>query len=237
MRILGVLNYIRENLDSSLAYRYSCRYKRCGACAIMVNGEPKLACYESAEEKMVIEPLANFPVIRDLVVDRGSYDAITERMDLSLHRSKLPDFPERIPVSEHLKLYQLDRCLECLACVSACPKYGEGKGFAGPAALVQLARFQLDPRDELDRTKQIIGTHIEECGSCGDCQRACPENIPVLTVAIDELRDTLVKEGVYYIRWWSFIRRMPIWVRSLVKCKLGLTSGEHFRVDRDWSKQ
>jgi len=75
MRVRDALNYIRENIDSSLAYRWSCRYyAKCGTCAAMINGKPGLTCYEPAKDGMIVAPLANFPVIRDLVVDRSKWD-------------------------------------------------------------------------------------------------------------------------------------------------------------------
>jgi fumarate reductase iron-sulfur subunit len=75
MRVMDALNYIRENIDSSLAFRYSCRYyAKCGTCAAMVNGKPVLTCYEEARDGILVEPLANFPVVRDLVVDRLEWD-------------------------------------------------------------------------------------------------------------------------------------------------------------------
>lgn len=75
MRVMDALNYIRENIDSSLAFRWSCRYyAKCGTCAAMINGKPGLTCYEPAVDGMVVAPLANFPVIRDLVVDRREWD-------------------------------------------------------------------------------------------------------------------------------------------------------------------
>jgi fumarate reductase iron-sulfur subunit len=75
MRVMDALNYIRENYDSSLAFRFSCRYyAKCGTCAAMVNGKPVLTCYEEAKDGMLVEPLANFPVVRDLVVDRVDWD-------------------------------------------------------------------------------------------------------------------------------------------------------------------
>jgi len=75
MRVMDALNYIRDNVDSSLTFRFSCRYyAKCGTCAAMINGKPGLTCYEPAKDGMVVGPLANFPVIRDLVVDRREWD-------------------------------------------------------------------------------------------------------------------------------------------------------------------
>ena len=75
MRVMDALNYIRENIDSSLAFRWSCRYyAKCGTCAVMINGKPGLTCLEPARDGMTVAPLDNFPVIRDLVVDRREWD-------------------------------------------------------------------------------------------------------------------------------------------------------------------
>jgi len=91
MRVMDALNYIRENVDSSLQYRWSCRYySKCGTCAATINGKPGLTCYESVKDRMVIAPLANFPVIRDLVVDRSDWDSRINEQLIGLRKS----FPE-----------------------------------------------------------------------------------------------------------------------------------------------
>jgi succinate dehydrogenase/fumarate reductase iron-sulfur protein len=80
MRVMDALNYIREHIDSSLAFRWSCRYyAKCGTCAAMINGKPGLTCYEPATDGMVVGPLANFPVVRDLVIDRREWDERVNR--------------------------------------------------------------------------------------------------------------------------------------------------------------
>ena len=76
MRVLDVLEYIQETLAQDIAFRWLCSVKRCGTCAVTVNGSPVLACWEPAQPEMTIEPLKNFPVIRDLVIDRGPYEDI-----------------------------------------------------------------------------------------------------------------------------------------------------------------
>ena len=73
MRVLDVLDYAAENCGVGIGYRWFCGVKRCGMCGVTVNGKPVLACWEKATPSMVIEPLANMPVIRDLVVDRSAF--------------------------------------------------------------------------------------------------------------------------------------------------------------------
>ena len=77
MRVLDVLDYAVDNLGLGIGYRWFCGVKRCGMCGVSVNGKAVLACWEAAQEEMVIEPLANFPVIRDLVVDRSDFEKAT----------------------------------------------------------------------------------------------------------------------------------------------------------------
>ncbi len=96
MRVMDALNYVRENIDSSLAYRWSCRYyAKCGLCAAMLNGNPGLTCYEAVTDGMVIAPLSNFPVIRDLVIDRRVWD---KRVNSQLKGIIRPDQPSSASV-------------------------------------------------------------------------------------------------------------------------------------------
>src|SRR5881296_4645037 len=75
--VLDALNYIKDRLDGSLTFRWSCRMGICGSCGMMVNGEPKLTCAtflaDYAPAPVRVEPLTNFPVIRDLIVDIGDF--------------------------------------------------------------------------------------------------------------------------------------------------------------------
>jgi len=69
MRVTDVLNYIYQNLDTSLAFRYSCRAGLCGVCLLKVNGKACLSCHRIAEKEMTIEPPSHYAVVKDLVVD------------------------------------------------------------------------------------------------------------------------------------------------------------------------
>ena len=73
MTILDAILYVYENIDRSLAFTYGCRYGRCGACAVNVNGKPTLICQTLASKEMVVEPLAHYPIVRDLVIERGRF--------------------------------------------------------------------------------------------------------------------------------------------------------------------
>jgi fumarate reductase (CoM/CoB) subunit B len=196
MRVLDVLERIVEDQGVSLAYRWFCGVMKCGMCAVHVNGKPVLACWEPAEAEMRIEPLPNHTVVRDLVVDRTEFDGIIQELSPLLARSMpYPGFPEPLTSTQMAGAAEMMNCIECLLCTSVCPAYGEG--FAGPAALVQLAKVALDPRDSQDRATDANDTgQIADCVSCYQCTQACPTHIHVLEHAIDGLRKQMTERGI-----------------------------------------
>lgn len=195
MRILDVLIAVGDDLGKGIAHRWYCGVKRCGACSATVNGKPVAVCWEPAEENMIIEPLPNFPIIRDLVVDRQGYDKVVSSFRKFLVRREKPrKFPEDIRHEEMIHVYNLVQCTECLLCTSVCPDVDiDYKEFAGPMALVQLAKHALDPRDTLDRIEEIVSMGVHNCVSCYACVDICPSDINPLERAIYPLRQKLLK--------------------------------------------
>lgn len=198
MRVLDVLEHLNEELEADIAYRWYCSVKKCGTCAMLVNGQPKLACWEPAERTMTIEPLRNLPVIRDLVTDRAPYEELLRRLDPELRRDEpYPGFPEPLADRDMGDMNKLIGCIECLCCYSACPVVALGDTtFAGPAPLVQLARFALDPRDGRDLGGlSLTDGQVFQCVSCYACEAACPAHIPVVSGAIEKLKARLYHEA------------------------------------------
>ena len=153
--ILDALNYIKDEVDGSLSFRWSCRMGVCGSCGMMVNGQPTLTCAaflsSYAPDPIKIEPLQFFPIIRDLVVD------ITEFMDKLKKVKPWLVRGEEKPLSEGEYLQtpaELDTykhhsmCINCLLCYAACPVVGLESDFIGPAAIALAQRYNLDSRDE-----------------------------------------------------------------------------------------
>jgi fumarate reductase (CoM/CoB) subunit B len=189
MRVLDVLRSIQENHDHSLAFRYSCRRRRCGTCSVFVNGKPVLACFEAAKREMVIEPLPHLPIIRDLVVDTEAYEKRTHGIHPYLERKSFPGEPEKVSPRHFEGLKTLQICIECYSCMSVCPVIDlPGEKFAGPAVFVQLAKRALDPRDGLERTSLLLENDLQDCVSCYSCVESCPFKINVLEEAIERLR-------------------------------------------------
>lgn len=191
MRILDVLDYAVENLGLGVGYRWFCGVKRCGLCGVTVNGKPVLACWEAAQKEMIIEPLPNFPVIRDLVVDRSHFERVTLEMKPYLIRKKpYEGFPEPITHKDMKEAYNLMNCMECYVCTGACPVFSDANhtAFAGPASLVQLAKFALNPLDGFDRVSLALKGDVYACVSCYECSHVCPVGINVLEDAIEKLK-------------------------------------------------
>lgn len=191
MTVLDVLDYASENCGVGIGYRWFCGIKRCGMCGVTVNGKPGLACWEKATPSMVIEPLANMPIIRDLVVDRSAFERATLDMEPCLERKTPYDkFPEPLTHTDFEDAFKLMTCIECYVCTASCPVLADAdyRKFAGPASFVQLAKVAFHPKDEGNRAALALKGDIFACVSCYECSNACPVGINVLEDAIEKLK-------------------------------------------------
>ena len=185
--VLDGLNYIKDELDGTLSYRWSCRMGICGSCGARVNGEPKLTCgtflTDYAPGPVRIEPLANFPIIRDLVVDLTDFLVKLGAVQPWLIRDedKPVEEGEYLQTPAELDEYkQFSMCINCMLCYSACPVYGLDDKFLGPAAIALAQRYNLDSRDEgADRRLTVLSQPegIWGCTFVGECSRACPKGV------------------------------------------------------------
>jgi fumarate reductase (CoM/CoB) subunit B len=196
MSVLDVAFYVYEKIDGSFSFSYCCRNSHCGLCGVKINGQPGLMCRESATREMVLEPLDNLPVLRDLVVDRKDYEESMRGLRLFLDRVNAPGSePERIELGDLDRFKVVSRCVECYSCVSTCPAFRESKHeFLGPAGIVQLARHAFDPRDELNRELMAYSSGLYNCTLCGECTVVCPHEIGPKE-NIELLRARLVAKG------------------------------------------
>ena len=185
--VLDGLNYVKDRLDGSLSYRWSCRMGICGSCGMTVNGEPKLTCAtflaDYAPGPIRIEPLRNFPVIRDLVVDIGDFMRKLVRVKPWLVRAAEKPLAdgEYLQTPEELDEYKpFSMCINCMLCYSACPIYALDPKFIGPAAIALAQRYNLDNRDEgAPERLEVLSEHagIWGCTFVGECTKVCPKNV------------------------------------------------------------
>jgi len=175
MTVLDVLNYIHENIDSTLGYSYNCRNGHCGLCGVVVDGDSVLACKKAAKTEMMIEPLRNLSVAKDLIINREDYESRLSQLRLFLEReSETLMEPEKIDMQKFEIFKVASRCIECLCCLSVCPVYKNNPHlFAGPMAYALEARHFFDPRDSVDRALLLKSEGLELCIECGLCSEAC----------------------------------------------------------------
>jgi fumarate reductase iron-sulfur subunit len=185
--VLDGLNYIKDRIDGTLSFRWSCRMGICGSCGMMVNGDPTLTCgaflTEYGPGPVRVEPLANFPVIRDLVVDIDDFMRKLPTVKPWLVREEEPPFAdiEFIQTPAELDAYkQFSMCINCMLCYAACPVYALEPEFLGPAAIALAQRYNLDSRDQgAHQRLDVLATEegVWACTYVGECTTACPKGV------------------------------------------------------------
>ncbi|MEX0865052.1 MAG: succinate dehydrogenase/fumarate reductase iron-sulfur subunit [Acidimicrobiia bacterium] len=185
--VLDALNHIKAQVDPSLSFRWSCRMGICGSCGMMVNGEPKLTCEtfirNYGTETIRVEPLTNFPVVRDLVIDMEDFMEKLPRVSpwlIPAEEKTLDDGEYRQTPAELAQYKRFSMCINCMLCYSACPVYGLDSTFLGPAALALAERYNLDSRDQgSDARADVVAAHegIWECTYVGECTKVCPKDV------------------------------------------------------------
>jgi fumarate reductase iron-sulfur subunit len=211
--VLDGLNFVKDRLDGTLAYRWSCRMGICGSCGMTVNGEPKLTCAtflaDYAPGPIRVEPLRNFPVIRDLIVDIGDFmrKLVTVKPWIVRQTEKPVSEGEYLQTPEQLEDYKpFSMCINCMLCYAACPIYGLDPKFIGPAAIALAQRYNLDNRDEGSAERmRVLSEHdgIWGCTFVGECTTVCPKHVDPagaiqrykLTAAIDSMKSFFAPRG------------------------------------------
>jgi succinate dehydrogenase / fumarate reductase iron-sulfur subunit len=201
LTVLAMLLRIRDEIDGTLSFRSSCRSAVCGSCAMVINGKFDLACrtqvaaFDSAT--IVLEPLPNFHVIKDLVVDMAPFWAMYEKIKPYLIRKSTDPAKEITQTEEERRaIDQNVNCILCAACYGACPVPARDPDYVGPAALAKLERFALDSRDERSaRSFDLVNDEkgVWGCDTVLRCITACPKDVRP-TDSIVGLRKRLVKE-------------------------------------------
>ena len=185
--ILDALNYVKDELDGTLSFRHSCRMGVCGSCGMMVNGEAELSCATFLESyrpgPIRIEPLANFPVVRDLVIEMSDFMEKLNRVQPWIVREQEKPVAEGeyLQTPDELMDYkQYAMCINCMLCYAACPVYGLEPTFIGPAAIALAQRYNLDNRDEGNAARlEILAEEdgVWQCTFVGECSAVCPKSV------------------------------------------------------------
>ncbi|WP_292486668.1 succinate dehydrogenase/fumarate reductase iron-sulfur subunit [Methanohalobium sp.] len=218
MNVLEALFEIQEKLDGSLCFRFACRGAVCGSCAMLINKVPRLACKKlvgdvkkedisslksdqiltspqsskESNDRVLIEPLPNLGVIRDLVVDMEHFYSLVDSVQPWITAEENYDKKHLIEPATQKKLEKYTNCILCAVCHGICPAATRDDKYLSPAGLARAWRFQLDPR-ELEKSKlqryNIVDSPsgVWGCDLVYKCVAVCPKKVPP-TKAIKQMR-------------------------------------------------
>ena len=187
MSVLQGVQYIKDYLDETVSFRWSCRMAICGSCGMMIDDKPKLSCKTFLRDyypgKLRVEALKHLPIERDLIVDATDFITKLE----SIKPYIIPKEERTLAQGEYLQtpqqrdMYeQFSSCINCMLCYAACPQYALQPLFLGPAAITLAHRYNLDSRDGgREERQQVIATNegVWECSFVGACSEVCPKAV------------------------------------------------------------
>jgi succinate dehydrogenase / fumarate reductase iron-sulfur subunit len=198
--VLDALNYIKNEVDSTLTFRRSCREGICGSCAMNIDGLNTLACTKPIDEikgDIKVYPLPHMPVVKDLVPDLNLLYAQLASIKPWLQTQSPAPNRERLQSPEdRAKLDGLYECILCFCCSTSCPSYWwNPERYLGPAILLQAYRWLADSREEftgerLDNLEDPF--RLYRCHTILNCTKACPKGLNPAK-AIAELKKLMLK--------------------------------------------
>ncbi len=202
--VLDVLIHIKNTMDSTLAFRRSCREGVCGSCSMNIGGRNTLACThgwaDEPSKEVAISPLPHLDVVKDLVADLTLFYAQYASIEPWLHTSTPePQAEWRQSEDDRAKLDGLYECILCACCTTSCPSYWwNGEKYLGPATLLQAQRWIADSRDEatgerLDYLEDPF--KLYRCHTIMNCAQVCPKGLNPAK-AIAEIKAALVERVV-----------------------------------------
>jgi succinate dehydrogenase / fumarate reductase iron-sulfur subunit len=179
--VLEALRWIQVHEDRSLALRHSCFHASCGTCGVLVNGREVLGCVTMVHDlgpTITVEPLANIPVLTDLVVDMDEFFERFPDETPVVRRSGYR--ADAVPPDGIAAYTRYEDCIECGLCLSACPVAATSDGYVGPAALAAAQRLLEEPRGTdpdriLDWADDPLGAW--RCHAAFECTQACPSGV------------------------------------------------------------
>ncbi|ADD06679.1 succinate dehydrogenase subunit B [Natrialba magadii ATCC 43099] len=209
MTVLDAVMYARDEFDSSLTFRHSCRQAVCGSDAFFVNGSQMLGCktqLSELEQPVRIEPLPHQEVVKDLVVDMDHFYDQMHAVEPYFQDEDTPaasDLEEQRQSPENReKIKMSSRCIWCGACMSSCNIAAGDNEYLGPAAINKAYKFAMDDRESEEikehRLRILEQEHgVWRCQTQFSCTEVCPKDIP-LTEHIQELKREAVKKNLKF---------------------------------------
>ena len=201
--VLDALLKVKNEIDSTLTFRRSCREGICGSCAMNIDGQNTLACTKGLDEvkgDISIYPLPHMPVIKDLVPDLTDLYAQYESIEPWLKTdTPEPQAEWKQSREDREQLDGLYECILCACCSTSCPSYWwNSDKYLGPAVLLQAYRWLADSRDEAtgDRLDDLEDPfRVYRCHTIMNCAKACPKGLSPAK-AISEIKKMMVEREV-----------------------------------------
>ncbi|MFC4388282.1 succinate dehydrogenase iron-sulfur subunit [Gracilibacillus marinus] len=206
MNIISALMEIQKNPVNAngenrppVTWESNCLEEVCGACSMVINGEPRQACstlVDKLEQPITIEPMSTFPVVRDLVIDRSRMFDSLKKVKAWIPIDGTYDLGPgpRMPEKKRQWAYELSKCMTCGVCLEACPNVNSKSDFIGPAPLSQVRLFNAHPTGEMHKSDRLNALMedggISGCGNSQNCVQVCPKGIPLTTSIAALNRDT-----------------------------------------------
>ena len=203
--VLDALIKIKNEVDSTLTFRRSCREGICGSCAMNIDGTNTLACTKSIDEvsgDIKIYPLPHMSVIKDLVPDLTHFYAQYASIEPWLKTdTPVEQGQERLQsVEDREKLDGLYECILCACCSTSCPSYWwNGEKYLGPAILLQAYRWLADSRDE-ESGKRLDALEdpfkLYRCHTIMNCTKTCPKGLNPAKAIAETKKKMLERQGL-----------------------------------------
>lgn len=220
MSVLEALFHVQERLDGGLCFRYSCRGAVCGSCAMLINKVPRLACRtqvsaagneitvdavkwgplarptgKMARDEILIEPLPNLKVLRDLVVDMEHFYELLDYIKPWISPGKeVTEGGNLMNPEVEQKIEVYTNCILCATCHGVCPVAARDETYLGPAALAKAWRFHLDPREnEQEKNARLEAVDSQSgvwgCDVVFKCTAVCPKKVTPTRAILDQRKE------------------------------------------------
>ena len=209
MNIISALMEIQKNpvnakgeKTTPVIWESVCLEEVCGACSMVINGKPRQACsslIDQLDQPIRIAPLATFPVMRDLMIDRSwMFNALKKvKAWIPIDGSHDLGPGPRMPEKTRQWAYELSKCMTCGCCLEACPNVNDKSNFIGPAPLSQVRLFNAHPTGAMHKEERLMAIMGEggltSCGNSQNCVEVCPKGIPLTTSIADLNRQTTIQ--------------------------------------------
>ena len=209
--VLDAVRRVQAEHANDMAVRWNCKAGRCGSCSAEINGMPKLMCMTRlddlpTDEPITVEPLATFPVVKDLVCDVGwNYEVKKSIRPLATRPPDHADGTWTMDQRDADRVMEFRRCIECFLCQDVCHVLREHRKhdqFIGPRFLTHVAALEMHPLDTGDRLDDLRTDHgLGYCNITKCCTKVCPEGIQITDNAIIPLKERVVDQAYDPIGW------------------------------------